>query len=160
MTYCNNCGTKIQDGVKFCPSCGRAAGAAGTQQQTGVPQQQGYAPQRQSGYSQSGDDEANKSMAIIAYILFFIPLLAGAHNTSPFVKYHTNQGTVLFIASFAYGIVYGILALVLVFIPVIGRLLIAVLPFVPLVLVVLGIVNAANGKMEPLPIIGGVKIIK
>ena len=31
-------------------------------------------------------------MAIIAYILFFVPLLTGDRKKSPFVKFHTNQG--------------------------------------------------------------------
>ncbi|MDR0818680.1 MAG: zinc-ribbon domain-containing protein [Oscillospiraceae bacterium] len=28
MAFCSNCGTQIDDGVKFCPSCGQPAGAA------------------------------------------------------------------------------------------------------------------------------------
>ncbi len=28
MAFCNNCGTKLAEGAKFCPSCGQPAGAA------------------------------------------------------------------------------------------------------------------------------------
>jgi uncharacterized membrane protein len=156
MAFCDNCGTRIQDGAKFCPSCGNATGAANLQTRQGT----GAIPPMPPQYAEMGDAEANKGMAIIAYILFFIPLLTGAHNTSPFVKYHTNQGTVLFLAGLAYGVAYGILSIILVFIPIIGWLLIALLPFAPLVLGVIGIVNAAGGKMKPLPVIGGFSLVK
>lgn len=39
----------------------------------------------------------NIGMAIVAYIIFFIPLLTEAKK-DPFVKYHVKQGLVLFIA--------------------------------------------------------------
>jgi len=47
------------------------------------------------------DVEQNKGMAIIAYILFFIPILTGDHKKSRFVMYHTNQGLVLFYSALA-----------------------------------------------------------
>jgi len=111
-------------------------------------------------------------MAILAYILFFIPLLTGAHKSSPFVKYHTNQGTVLCIATVAYSIVSAILrAVVRVPVTVWGIpagyhtpvwfstiLTLLSIPF--LVLCILGIINAVNGKTQPLPVIGGITIIK
>jgi len=111
----------------------------------------------------ANDAEANKGMAVIAYILFFVPLIAGTHKTSPFVKYHTNQGTILFIFAVAWSIVLGILSAILTAIAValyafalltIFSLLIGLLYLVPLVLVILGIVNAVGGKMKPLPLIG------
>src|SRR3990167_3767488 len=39
----------------------------------------------------------NTVMAIIAYILFFVPLLTGDAKKDAFVKFHTKQGLVLFI---------------------------------------------------------------
>jgi uncharacterized membrane protein len=168
MAFCGNCGTQAQDGVKFCPKCGQAmGGAAGAspegQQAQGAPD---YAPPVVPGAPTQGDisDAQNgKTMGILAYILFFIPLLTGAHKTSPFVKYHTNQGTVLFICAAAYGIVYAVLSAILIFIPVIGWLLITILGIASLLIVVLcvvGIINAVNGRMKPLPLIGGINIIK
>ena len=90
----------------------------------------------------------NTTMAVIAYILFFVPLLTGDAKKDPFVKYHVKQGLVLFLLA--------------VLIQVIGW----VMPFyfwysfswilslVMIVLLILGIVNAVNGKQEPLPVIG------
>jgi uncharacterized membrane protein len=90
-------------------------------------------------------------------------LLTGSHKTSLFARFHTNQGTVLFIAALLYGIAYGILTAMLIFIPIIGWLLILLLGLLSIVflaLCVVGIVNAVNGRMRPLPIIGGITVIK
>ncbi len=103
------------------------------------------------------DAEKNKTFGILAYILFFIPLLAA--KDSPFAKYHANQGLALFLT-----MIVSLTALtILSFIPFIGFVfsLLHVLVYLGfLVLVVLGIVNAAAGKCVPLPVIGGIKLIK
>lgn len=107
----------------------------------------------------------NKAMAILSYILFFVPLIAGTHKTSPYVRFHVNQGTVLFIASLIYYIALAIIAgTVLWVLPwslyfTINSVF-TLLRLIPLVLVIVGIVNAANGKLQQLPIIGGLSIIK
>lgn len=45
MAFCNNCGTQVQDGVQFCPSCGQAMNAAPAQQDAQpTPPQAQYAP--------------------------------------------------------------------------------------------------------------------
>jgi len=112
---------------------------------------------------QASDAEANKGMAVLAYILFFVPLLTGDYKKSPFVKYHTNQGTILFIASVALGVVINILTAIFraVFwnwftwgIYGILSTMLNALWIVPTVLMILGIVNVVNGKEKPLPIIG------
>lgn len=97
------------------------------------------------------DIEKNKLMAILAYILFFIPLLAA--KDSKFAMYHANQGLMLFIV--------GICSqFVLNFIPFIGGLLGMLMSLVVLAFMVIGIINAANGQMKPLPVIGGVTLLK
>lgn len=98
------------------------------------------------------DVEKNKGMAILAYIIFFIPLLAA--KESKFAMFHANQGLVLFLAAIVINIVGSIL-------PFIGWFII--LPFgwiAVLVLAIMGIVNASKGEMKPLPLIGGISIIK
>jgi len=109
-------------------------------------------------------------MAILAYIFFFVPLLAGTFRKSEFVRFHTNQGTVLAIFSIGYSIVYGIISSILGVIFainaglwVIGTIIIGVLGLLwllPLALCILGIVNAATGKCNPLPVIGKITIVK
>jgi uncharacterized membrane protein/predicted RNA-binding Zn-ribbon protein involved in translation (DUF1610 family) len=162
MAFCGNCGTQVQDGVKFCPACGKEVAAQQQQQQT----QQGYTPPIVPGaptQTDIQDAQANKGMAVVAYILFFIPLLTGAHKTSAFVKYHTNQGTVLFIVCIAWTIAYNILSAILLAISwrlwVVGSIL-GWVNVVFAVLCVLGIINAVNGKLKPLPVIGKFTIIK
>ncbi|MCL2530340.1 MAG: zinc ribbon domain-containing protein [Coriobacteriia bacterium] len=113
------------------------------------PAQQGYQAPPQN------DVEANKGMAILAYIIFFIPLIAGTYKTSPFVKFHTNQAIILVICNFCFMVAMGILITVLALTPL-GFLsfFISILYFAPLVFVIIGIVNAASGKFEKLPLIG------
>jgi uncharacterized membrane protein len=97
------------------------------------------------------DVEKNKAMGIIAYILFFIPLLAA--KESKFAMYHANQGLTLFLASVIINVAGAI-------IPIIGWLII--FPFgnlAILILAILGIIKAAGGKMEPLPLIGKYTLI-
>ena len=109
------------------------------------------------------DVQENKSMAVIAYILFFVPLITSSHKKSPFVLYHTNQGTVLFIACLIWSFVFNIVSRTINLIPLVGWIISMVLGFlniVFLVLVVIGIMNALNGKAKPLPLIGDFQIIK
>lgn len=89
--------------------------------------------------------DKNIGMAVIAYILFFIPLLTEAKN-EPFVKYHIKQGLALFITE----IVASLVSLV----PLFGWMLSPLLWLFCLVVFVMGIVNAVNGKQVPLPLIG------
>jgi uncharacterized membrane protein len=103
------------------------------------------------------DAEKNKTFGILAYIIFFIPLIAA--KDSPFAKYHANQGLALFLA-----MILSLTALtILSFIPFIGFVF-GILHFLVyigfVVLVILGILNAAAGKCVPLPVIGGFKLIK
>lgn len=98
------------------------------------------------------DIEQNKVMGVLAYIFFLIPLLAA--KESPFAKFHTNQGLLVFLAAAAVNIVGGI-------IPFIGWILIIPLGNLAiLVLGIMGIINAANGKAKKLPVIGNIEILK
>jgi uncharacterized membrane protein len=159
MAFCPNCGTKLKEGAKFCPECGKTTG--------GVPASTGPA---KSGQTQQGADEPNKGMAIVAYLLFFIPLLTGDHKKSEFVKYHTNQGTVLFLSSVLYGVAYGIIMAILAAIMLSNFRLIGLFGVITMILglswlvvfvfFILGIVHAVKGEMKPLPLIGKITIIK
>ena len=93
------------------------------------------------------DIEKNKVYAILAYIgiLFLVPLLAA--KDSPYAKFHTNQGLVLFLLEVILSVVWWI--------PLLGLLWIAVVVFA-----IMGIINAAQGECKPLPIIGEIELIK
>ena len=93
--------------------------------------------------------EKNTGMAIIAYILFFVPLLTDTKN-DPFVKYHVKQGFVLFIAAMIVWVIDRFLLLI----PIIGWGLMYLLGFFLLSLFIIGVINAMGGKQKPLPLIG------
>jgi uncharacterized membrane protein len=98
------------------------------------------------------DAEKNKLMGILAYIIFFIPILAA--KESKFAMYHANQGLVLFLLAIAVNVVGGI-------IPFIGWFLILPLGnLAVVVLAIIGIINSAKGETKPLPLIGGIVILK
>ncbi len=93
------------------------------------------------------DVESNKVMAILAYIwlLFLVPLLAA--KDSKFAQYHAYQGVALFVTWIVVNIGGWILPYTLS-----GLVTIATLGV--LVLAVIGIMNAYQGKAKPLPLIG------
>lgn len=104
--------------------------------------------------SSAGKDQSQKSempkgkntaMAAIAYIVFFIPLLAEDRN-DPFMKFHIKQGMVLFIA----WVIVGILSMV----PLIGGLFSGLAMLVILILMIIGIAGALKGEEKLLPVIG------
>ncbi|NLI93091.1 MAG: hypothetical protein GX434_13155 [Peptococcaceae bacterium] len=98
------------------------------------------------------DAEENKVMGILAYILFFIPILAA--RQSKFAMYHANQGLTLFLAALIINIAGSI-------IPVIGWFIILPLGNLGILgLVIMGIIKAAGGKTEPLPLIGKFTLLK
>lgn len=102
------------------------------------------------------DINANKGMAVLSYIgiLFLIPMLA--RKDSQFCRYHVNQGIVLFIVEIVGNILFSILGAILSFFTIIGGLF----SLACFVYWIIGIVNAATGKVKPLPLIGGLTIYK
>ena len=162
MAFCGKCGTKVDEGVKFCPSCGNPMEAPAPEQQAQTQQAQAQQSDLSAKVTNlnntaditdqfdKDDIEKNKVMGLLAYILFFIPLLAA--KDSPFARYHANQGLVLFLAA--------ILSSVILIIPILGWIIAPILSIVITVLAVIGIINALNGKAKELPIIGKFKILK
>lgn len=103
-----------------------------------------------------------KVISILDYIgiLWILGLLVEKDN--PDVKFHTNQGLVLFLLDVVVGVVNAVFGF-LSFIPVVGTLLSIVgwaLGVACFVLMILGIVNAAQGQRKPLPVIGGITLLK
>jgi uncharacterized membrane protein len=86
----------------------------------------------------------NNTMALIAYIIFFVPLLTDAKD-DPFVKYHVKQGLVLFLAWIAISFVSMVPPIYYIS---------PLLHLGMFVLMVMGILHALHGKEAPLPIIG------
>ncbi|MFH0857509.1 MAG: DUF4870 domain-containing protein [Candidatus Magasanikbacteria bacterium] len=94
------------------------------------------------------DAEKNRGMAVVAYILFFIPLLTDAKD-SPFVKFHVKQSLVLLIFGIGGWVISSFLMIILI-----GFVLYFFVSIAVLVLFIMGIINALNGEMKELPYIG------
>jgi len=107
------------------------------------------------------DAERHKVMGILAYlgILCLVPILAA--KDSPFARYHANQGLVLFLLEIVLLISTNVLAVVFSMLSLgFINFFLGLVHLVPLVLLILGIINAAAGKCVPLPVIGGIKLLK
>ncbi len=105
------------------------------------------------------DRQDNKAMSILAYIgpLFLVPLFAAKESKS--ARFNTNQGIINCIILAGTSIVLGLLGLI-PYVGIIFRILEWAVSAGCTVLAVLGIVNAARGKVVELPIIGKFKILK
>ncbi|CAM3590238.1 MULTISPECIES: DUF4870 domain-containing protein [Saccharibacillus] len=106
-------------------------------------------PHERQGSSQ--DFEDNKVIAALSYILFFLPLLAA--RNSRFAMYHANQGLLLLLVVIAGNLVLGL-------IPFIGWILMPIFGFAAIAYLVIGVLNAVNGKMQPLPLMPNIEILK
>ncbi|MCE0522078.1 MAG: DUF4339 domain-containing protein [Methylacidiphilales bacterium] len=109
------------------------------------------------------DAEKNKIYGILAYlwILCLVPIFAA--KDSPFAKYHANQGLVLFLVEIVLSIsVFIVNIVVLTIMPAMGFIgsILSLIQLGPLILLIIGIINAAAGKCVPLPVIGGIKLLK
>lgn len=164
MGYCGKCGAQIEDGKKFCPSCGASVDMEATQQADLGAKLQGLNNTADETAAFAPENIAqHKAMGILAYIgpLVLIPLFAAPG--SKFARYHSNQGLVLLLAEIAYSIVYGIINSVILAIS--WRLyflanIVGLVSLIFLVLAVIGIINAANGRAKALPVIGKINLLK
>ena len=101
-------------------------------------------------------DQNIKTMAALAYIIFFIPMLT--NKDSKFAMYHANQGLVLLLTWMALWFVSMVLGAIMLFVG--GLFLMPLVGLDGIVLAVMGILNALNGEMKPLPVIGGITLLK
>ncbi len=101
---------------------------------------------------QSTIDEG-KTMAIIAYVTLLGTLIAWFMNkdkNNEFAKFHIGQALRAWIA----GLIISIAATILVMIT--GMSVLSYLSYAGWVLAILGLINAANGKMEKVPLVGDI----
>ncbi len=163
MKYCTSCGNPVEDNAKFCSVCG--ASSSSTEGNSTAESKEddirskieeavnnfNNTPDTTAEYAPD-DIEKNRIMAIFAYLglLFLIPLFVA--KESPFARYHTNQGILLFIIQFV-GSLCGA-------IPFIGWFVAAAANVFCVLLIVLGIINVVKGQAKELPLIGKYRILK
>lgn len=116
-----------------------------------------------TGNSNQNDQSNTILFSILSYIgiLWLIPLLV--EKNDKVVRFHVNQDIVLFIFDIIGSIAVGILSAIFVFIPVIsflGVVIASLFGILCFVLMIIGIVNAANKSEKPLPIIGKFQVLK
>lgn len=132
------------------PYQGGQTGGPPYQQPYQAPYQQPY----QQGYYAPGTDNGTvKALSVLAYIplLFLVGLFLEKDNED--VKFHVNQGLILFILEAILGVARSFLS----WLPFIGwmvNIAFGVLSLGTLALMIVGIVNAAQGRRRPLPVIG------
>ncbi|MBE2219364.1 MAG: hypothetical protein IAE90_14225 [Ignavibacteria bacterium] len=102
------------------------------------------------------DIEDGKMMAILAYIIFLVPLFAA--RDKKFAMYHTEQAIALWIAFIAIYIVITILTIIVNQISSTLGCVISILGILPwlayIVLWIMGLMNAVGGKVKELPLVG------
>jgi len=102
------------------------------------------------------DIDAGKTMGILAYILFLIPLFAARDNK--YAMFHTEQAIALWIAFIVIYIAMWILTYVVGMISSSLACIISILGIIPwlayLVLWIMGLINAIGGKVKELPVVG------
>lgn len=112
----------------------------------------GYTSPPPSSPGPTSDAEKNKAFAILAYFVFFLPLIAARDST--FAMFHANQGLNLLLLF----VVVNVLG---TFIPIIGWFIIYPVGYIfAVVLLILGIANAARGATKPLPLIGKFNLLR
>lgn len=107
--------------------------------------------------SNKPDEQQLKTVSAVGYlgILFLVPLLM--FPKEKFAVFHANQGLLLLIAVIAAQIVVTILV---PFTLGLGALLYPLVAIGALILLIVGVLNAVNGKMQRLPLIGNFDILK
>ena len=94
-----------------------------------------------------------KMMAIVSYITLIgllIAFIVNSDKKNEFVKFHIGQSLRVWILAIALSIVLGIIATLM------GMGFLRILQWAPWILAIMGAINANNGKIEKLPIIGSI----
>lgn len=167
MAFCNNCGNQVNDGTLNCPNCGAPIGDYAKQAAPNNGGQSGDFMNSVANFNNTADTtnqynpqdiSNNKVMAILSYIgiLVLVPIFAA--KESPYARYHANQGLTLLLVDIIWSVVSGILSAILPYF--IARTISGLGSLLILILLIIGIVNAAQGKAKELPIIGKIQLLK
>ena len=170
MVYCENCGRKLENNMRFCPNCGREnAGISGSpKKRTSHPEQVLDSSEPKTNSLDKSDEArdiaSNKVFAVLSYFgpMILIPIFMG--RDSRFARFHINQGLLMIISLFAIAAVISILSEIFLSVSIWLYSLIILLWiawWIALVtMMIIGLVNAAGGRMKQLPGIGRLRLLK
>ena len=137
--YCKTCRQPLPHDGRRCPNCG--APVENTVLQSGARDfTADYDPR---------DIQENRGWGILSYFGFLVLIPIFAARNSYFARFHANQGLVLFLFYACYSVLTRMISAALQFIGIIF-----------FVLMILGIANAASGKVKELPFIGRIRLLK
>lgn len=177
MAFCQNCGQQMPENANVCPYCGTAVNAQAAQQAAqAAPQQETAQQAPQQNYTApvnptvmpDQDVQQNRGLAWLSYVglLFLIPMFV--KKESPYCQYHVKQGATLCAVEIAYLITKSILlAIINAIFPGynyygfivhsgvynVFSILFNLAYIFLVVLMIIGIVNAAKGNKKDLPLI-------
>ena len=180
--FCSKCGKEIKDEAAFCPYCGAKTTEETTKEKATDENEAGKAAENAENEDFAAkiaklndtkdttaefdkeDIDNNKGMSILAYLSWLVLIPIFAAKKSRYAQFHANQGLILAIIDTAYWIINGVITGILMIVSPIASAIVCAITglfgLVFLVLVILGIVNAASGKAKELPVIGKYKILK
>ena len=137
MAFCGNCGAAIPENVRFCPQCGREAGAA--------------APASAPGGTAAAGGLTSNVAGLLCYAGWFVTgivfLVLEPYNRDPFVRFHAFQSIFYTVASI---ILLGVVS----WIPFLGGVFAGILWFGFMALWVVLMLQAYQQKKWKLPVIG------
>ncbi|MCM1149721.1 MAG: hypothetical protein NC319_06515 [Butyricicoccus sp.] len=107
---------------------------------------------RQSKRTEDDDVSRNRGISYLSYFgpLFLIPYFS--RNNSEFARFHSNQGLLLLLANIAVNACSAL--------PIIGWMISIIGSIFVLCGFINGLINVSRGEKKPLPVIGGITILK
>jgi uncharacterized membrane protein len=145
MAFCGKCGSAVTDGVPFCPQCGAAVGAAAA------------APVAITPVGTTGLQE--NVAGLLCYVLGWLTgLIFLLIDKRPFVRFHAAQSIVVFGALFVIRMIisFGVLSSGFYAFLSLWSLISMLVSLLTLVLWIVLMVQAYQGKMFEVPIAAGI----
>jgi uncharacterized membrane protein len=144
LLSCPDCAAQMPDTAAFCPACGRPLLARGHTQAKIGPFSENIAG----------------AFAYLTFIPAIIFLVRPPANQTPFLRFHSVQSLLFWLAAVCIGAALRLIALILILIPTLGPLLITLIAVVTaLALIVIWavlLIKALQGESFKLPILGEV----
>lgn len=147
---CSSCGKEMDDSAAFCPSCGKAVGAAQAQPGAGEPKPlpaSGAPEPASAGGTVGGIDGKLAAALSYLWIVAIVFLVLEPYNRDRFVRFHAFQALFLGIAGMIVNFVLGA-------IPVLGWALLPFWGIAVIALAIIGAVKAYQGQTWEIPVIG------